>query len=805
MNTLKVATKIGSGYALILLLMVGGSTIAYDSIKSMIQSSNWVEHTRQVIEVGASVGSSMADMETGKRGFLVTGIDAYLEPYNNGKKLFYNFIEQGSKLSSDNPTQVRRWNEIKNLQEKWVLESADPEIKLRREVKKGEKAIINFKNISARTLGNELFSDIREKLGEFESKANNNMRAKAIVSSTTLALVNMETGQRGFLLNGKEKSLEPYIKGEEDLIEQLDFLEIISGGIGISEKDIQSVKNAVQDWKTRVAEVEIDARREMNKYDVTIDDITKAMSEGKGKFYRDTIRTKLNEIIHAEKALMHQRLKAQEETADLATMYTVYGTIFALISGALIAIFVSKNIINSLKTLHAGVINLLTTKDIESRVKINSKDEIGMISTDFNQYLQSIEDGIKEDNELIKEAEHVMKKVQHGLYTQIIEKETANVSLNNFKTSVNTMIEATRENFNLINKRFEEYSNYDYTNELIVENMEKDGAFDILICDVNKLRGAITGMLVENKTNGLTLQNSSDILLSNVNTLNNNSTEAAASLEETAAALEEITGNIRGNTQNIQKMATFAAELTDSSKQGEKLALQTNSAMDEITTQVQDINDAISIIDQIAFQTNILSLNAAVEAATAGEAGKGFAVVAQEVRNLAARSAEAANQIKSLVESANSKANEGKKIADLMIEGYTSLTENIYKTSELINDVETASKEQVLGIEQINDAVNSLDQRTQENVTIANKTNDIAIQTAKIAEAVVEDANNKEFEGKDRVTVNETKNEAIQLKSTHQSNKKKILARISDSRTHEEPINEKNFSQRDEEEEWESF
>jgi len=805
MNTLKIATKIGAGYALILLLMVGGSTIAYDSIKSMIQSSNWVEHTRQVIEVGASVGSSMADMEAGKRGFLVTGIDGYLEPYNNGKKLFYDFIEQGSKLSSDNPTQVKRWNEIKNLQEKWVLESAEPEIKLRREVKKGEKAIINFKNISARTLGNELFSDIREKLALFESKANNNMRAKAIISSTTLALVNMETGQRGFLLNGKENSLEPYIKGEEDLIEQLDFLEIVSGGIGISEKDIQSVKDAVQDWKTRVAEVEIDARRAMNKYDVTIDDITKTMSNGKGKFYRDTIRTKLNEIIHAEKALMTQRLKAQEETADLATMLTLYGTIFALISGALIGIFVSKNIINSLKILHAGVINLLTTKDIESRVKIISKDEIGMISTDFNQYLQSIEDGIKEDNELIKEAEHVMKKVQHGLYTQIIEKETANVSLNNFKSGVNTMIEATRENFNLINERLEEYSNYDYTNELIVQNMEKDGAFDILICDVNKLRDAITGMLVENKTNGLTLQNSSDILLSNVNTLNNNSNVAAASLEETAASLEEITGNIRGNTQNIQKMATFAAELTDSSKEGEKLALQTNCAMDEITTQVQDINDAISIIDQIAFQTNILSLNAAVEAATAGEAGKGFAVVAQEVRNLASRSSEAANQIKSLVESANSKANEGKKIADLMIEGYTSLTENIHKTSGLINDVETASKEQVLGIEQINDAVNSLDQQTQENVTIANNTNDVAKQTAKIAQEVVEDANNKEFEGKDRITVNKSNNEDIQLKSSPKLNKKKIQLRISDSRTHEEPINEKIFSQQKEEEEWESF
>lgn len=751
MNILKIATKIGAGYALTLLLMVGASIIAYNSINSLIQSSHGVEHTRQVIEAGENVGTSMSDMESAKRGFLVTGIDEYLEPYNNGKKLFYKFIAQGSKLSSHNTNQVKRWNEIKVLQEKWVLESAEPEITLRREVKKGEEAILNFKNISARTLGNELFSDIREKLAVFEDKAGSNIRAKSIIMSTTLALVNMETGQRGFLLNGKETSLEPYIQGEEDLIDELDFLEIISSGVGITQDDIQAVKDAVQKWKTQVSEVEIDARRKMNKYDITIDDISQAIANGKGKFYRDTIRTKLDEIINIEKTLMAKKLKEQEEIANFASTFTLYGTIFALITGALIAIFVSKNIMNSLKTLHAGVINLLTTKDIKSRVKINSKDEIGMISSDFNKYLQSIEDGIIEDNNLIEEAEHVMKKVQHGSFTQIIQKETSNASLNNFKNSVNAMIEATSTNFNLINKRLEEYSNYNYSNPLIVENMEKDADFDILISDINKLRNAITQMLVENKTNGLTLQESSDTLLSNVNTLNNNSNESAASLEETAAALEEITGNIRSNSENIQKMAKFALNLTDSSKDGEKLALQTNSAMDEITRQVQDINDAISVIDQIAFQTNILSLNAAVEAATAGESGKGFAVVAQEVRNLASRSAQAANEIKVLVENANSKANEGKKIADLMINGYTSLSDNISKTSGLISDVDSSSKEQVLGIEQINNAITLLDQQTQENVVIANQTNDVAKQTAKIAQEVVEDANNKEFEGKDSI------------------------------------------------------
>jgi methyl-accepting chemotaxis protein len=184
---------------------------------------------------------------------------------------------------------------------------------------------------------------------------------------------------------------------------------------------------------------------------------------------------------------------------------------------------------------------------------------------------------------------------------------------------------------------------------------------------------------------------------------------------------------------------------------GQKLASQTTESMNEINKEVNEINDSISLIDQIAFQTNILSLNAAVEAATAGEAGKGFAVVAQEVRNLASRSAEAANEIKALVQNATSKANNGKSIANEMIDGYTELNESISKTLELIQTVEDASKKQQMGIEQINDAITELDKQTQQNASVANHTKDIAVQTQNISYDIVADADEKEFIGKDSV------------------------------------------------------
>jgi methyl-accepting chemotaxis protein len=429
-----------------------------------------------------------------------------------------------------------------------------------------------------------------------------------------------------------------------------------------------------------------------------------------------------------------------------------------LIIAAIIFIFIAVTIairvivVNRITKLNEGIITLKNSKDTSSRISITSDDEIGNISNNFNQYLQSIENGIKEDKVVIEEAQTVINRVKNGWYSQHIESSTSNPSVNQFKESINEMIRATKAHFQSINKTLEQYAHLNYTNELKLDGIEKGGVLELLVNDINKLKDSITTTLIENKQNGLTLQESSNTLLSNVDTLNTSSNEAAASLEETAAALEEVTSNISNTTNNIIQMSSYATELTQSASAGESLANQTTEAMDNINQEVSAINEAITVIDQIAFQTNILSLNAAVEAATAGEAGKGFAVVAQEVRNLASRSAEAANEIKSLVESATQKANQGKDIADKMIDGYHGLNNNISKTIELINDVEGASKEQQAGIVQINDAVNALDRQTQQNASVANATKDIAVQTQSIAVEIVKDADEKEFNGKNSVT-----------------------------------------------------
>ncbi|MGE3593835.1 MAG: methyl-accepting chemotaxis protein, partial [Arcobacter sp.] len=206
---------------------------------------------------------------------------------------------------------------------------------------------------------------------------------------------------------------------------------------------------------------------------------------------------------------------------------------------------------------------------------------------------------------------------------------------------------------------------------------------------------------------------------------------------------------------NINEMSQYSKNVISALKTGEELANRTTTSMDEINAQVIAINESITLIDQIAFQTNILSLNAAVEAATAGEAGRGFAVVAAEVRNLASRSAEVAREIKILVENATSKANIGKGIASNMIEGYATLNSNIQNTVNLINSVSTASKEQQIGIEQINSSINQLDQQTQEIATISSTTQQIAQETNNIAIEIVKNSDEKEFDGKNSIKIQE--------------------------------------------------
>ncbi len=462
-------------------------------------------------------------------------------------------------------------------------------------------------------------------------------------------------------------------------------------------------------------------------------------------------------------------IKTYSENNNSIIVIIDIAAVIAILLVLVLSYLVVNSIVASVNKIQTGLSSFFDflNRKVNSATKINlqTTDEFGTMAKDIDANITMIEKSIAKDNEFLKDAQIVTERIGNGWFSQKITANSDNPNLEMLKNNINHALDNLKSRFHAINAVLTEYVNLDYRRELKIDGLEKDGVFDELLQDITHLRNAITTMLIENKRNGLTLDDSTDILVDNVDVLSKNANEAAASLEETAAALEEVTGNISRNTQTVIKMASLATNVTNAANDGQKLANETTKAMDEINHEVNAITEAIAIIDQISFQTNILSLNAAVEAATAGEAGKGFAVVAQEVRNLANRSSDAANEIKALVNNATQKANNGKNIADKMIAGYSELNENIAQTIELIKDVEVSSKEQLSGINQINAAVNLLDKQTQQNANIASETYRVTVETDQIAKMVVANAEEKQFAGKESVKADKLKSQVSKTQS----------------------------------------
>ncbi|WBX89445.1 methyl-accepting chemotaxis protein [Achromobacter mucicolens] len=255
----------------------------------------------------------------------------------------------------------------------------------------------------------------------------------------------------------------------------------------------------------------------------------------------------------------------------------------------------------------------------------------------------------------------------------------------------------------------------DLTSTIVVRSRDEIGQ---LMMALESMNANLAATVARIRTGVDSIASASGEIAAGNTDLSSRTEQQAASLEETAASMEQLSSTVKQNADSAKQANQLAAAASETASRGGATVSEVVSTMNAISASSVKISDIVSVIDGIAFQTNILALNAAVEAARAGEQGKGFAVVAAEVRTLAQRSAQAAKEIKVLIEDTVQKIGQGSGSAERAGATMQEIVSSVQRVTDIMGEIAAASAEQADGIEQVNRAVSQMDEVTQQNAAL---------------------------------------------------------------------------------------
>ncbi len=274
--------------------------------------------------------------------------------------------------------------------------------------------------------------------------------------------------------------------------------------------------------------------------------------------------------------------------------------------------------------------------------------------------------------------------------------------------------------------------------DLLVPIQLKGGDTLSLMAQLGSMQASLYKVVSHVRSSSEAVLSASAEISSNNNSVSARTEKQASALEETAASMEELGSTVRQNSDTTRRANALAENASTIAAKGGAVVAQVVDTMKGINESSRKIADIISVIDGIAFQTNILALNAAVEAARAGEQGRGFAVVASEVRSLAGRSADAAKEIKSLINASVERVAHGSALVDQAGATMTEVVESIRLVTDLMAEISTASREQAAGVSQIGEAVTQMDKNTQQNSAMVEEMAAAALGLKSLAQELVQ-------------------------------------------------------------------
>ncbi|QIR15077.1 CHASE3 domain-containing protein [Shewanella aestuarii] len=435
-NGLSLKSKLLVGFSLPVIAILLISIFVNINVNALNHANFWVDHTHKVMARGKLLMSSMVDMETGMRGFLVAGDKIYLEPYFKGQELFNDEIVKLRELVSDNPAQVSRLQTIDGMKRKWIEEAAEPQINIRKEIVKGEQAEAEFKRVSARLVGKQKFDAFRSVVADLDAtmKQNRDSYGQFLVLNLLNDMINQETGQRGFLLSGKEESLEPYKQGRIDFVKRLELFEqhlaTVTYSVVNIKQQLVTAKQFADEWSTEAALPEIEARRKMNEVTMTMADITAFIEKGLGKKYMDAIRGEIADFVNAEEKLIVSRSADAESTAKNTITILFFSAVIGIILAIIAAIYIVKDVMKLVglePSILASISRKIADGDLtQSYSNIGNETGVYAAMLDMSRNLKSL---IKN----VADSSRVQQTSSQRLLT-VAEQTSKNVALQNSST-----------------------------------------------------------------------------------------------------------------------------------------------------------------------------------------------------------------------------------------------------------------------------------------------------------------------------------------------------------------------------------
>jgi methyl-accepting chemotaxis protein len=334
-----------------------------------------------------------------------------------------------------------------------------------------------------------------------------------------------------------------------------------------------------------------------------------------------------------------------------------------------------------------------------------------------------------------EEVQVVLKSALAGDLTRRVSVKDAQGFLRELGVSLNHLLSAFHESVEDFVTVMRALAQGDFTVRLA---KDYQGLFRELQDDLNATVARLTEVVGRIQLSSEQVRAAAREIAAGNEDLSRRTQEQAAAIEETASAMEQMTATVKHNADNAQQARQLVMSARESASAGGEVVTQAIEAMERINASAKRIAEIIGVIDEIAFQTNLLALNAAVEAARAGESGRGFAVVAQEVRHLASRSAQAAKEIKALIQDSVAKVDAGKKLVDASGQALAQIVEGVKKVADIVAEIAAASQEQASGIEQVNRAVVQMDETTQQNAALVEQSSAAAKAMAEQAAALSE-------------------------------------------------------------------